>query len=119
RVQLGTGLGRVGALLTGICDGRFGHRVGSSKQKGPRRSEASRACGCLGARSDASLPGAKSEAEEVERIHCAAMLPEHEMIELIAGVAGLGDGVVVGIGDDAAVLDGGLVVSTDMLVEGV
>ena len=41
------------------------------------------------------------------------------MIELIAGVAGLGDGVVVGIGDDAAVLDGGLVVSTDMLVEGV
>ena len=47
------------------------------------------------------------------------MLPEHELIELIAKVAGSGDGVVVGIGDDAAVLEGGLVVSTDMLVEGV
>ena len=41
------------------------------------------------------------------------------MIGLIAEVAGVGDGVVVGIGDDAAVLEGGLVVSTDMLVEGV
>lgn len=41
------------------------------------------------------------------------------MIGLIAEVAGLGDGVVVGVGDDAAVLEGGLVVSTDMLVEGV
>jgi thiamine-monophosphate kinase len=41
------------------------------------------------------------------------------MVGLIAEVAGLGDGVVVGIGDDAAVLEGGLVVSTDMLVEGV
>ena len=47
------------------------------------------------------------------------MLPEHELIELIAAVAGSGDGVQVGIGDDAAVLAGGLVVSTDMLVEGV
>ncbi len=47
------------------------------------------------------------------------MLPEHELIELIAKVAGAGDGVVVGIGDDAAVLEGGLVVSTDMLIEGV
>jgi thiamine-monophosphate kinase len=47
------------------------------------------------------------------------MLPEHELIELIARVAGAGDGVAVGIGDDAAVLEGGLVVSTDMLVEGV
>jgi thiamine-monophosphate kinase len=41
------------------------------------------------------------------------------MIGLIAEVAGSGDAVVVGIGDDAAVLDGGLVVSTDMLIEGV
>ena len=47
------------------------------------------------------------------------MLPEHELIGLIAQVAGAGDAVVVGIGDDAAVLDGGLVVSTVMVVEGV
>jgi thiamine-monophosphate kinase len=73
----------------------------------------------FGARSDSSLPGGKSEAEEVERIHCAAMLPEHELIKLIATVAGSGDDVLLGIGDDAAVLRGGLVVSADMLVEGV
>jgi thiamine-monophosphate kinase len=73
----------------------------------------------FGARSDSSLPGGKSEAEEGERIHCAAMLPEHELIELIAAVAGSGDDVVLGIGDDAAVLRDGLVVSADMLVEGV
>ncbi len=45
------------------------------------------------------------------------MLPEHELIALIANVAGGGDEVVVGIGDDAAVLAGGLVVSSDMLVD--
>ena len=43
------------------------------------------------------------------------MLPEHELIALIANVAGVGDDVVVGIGDDAAVLAGGLVVSSDRL----
>src|SRR4051812_43411268 len=47
------------------------------------------------------------------------MLPEDELIGLLARVAGRSSGVTVGIGDDAAVLDDGLVVSTDMLVEGV
>jgi thiamine-monophosphate kinase len=40
------------------------------------------------------------------------MLSEREMLELLASVA-------VGIGDDAAVLAGGLVLASDMLVEGV
>lgn len=47
------------------------------------------------------------------------MLPEDVVIGLLAGVAGHGSGVSVGIGDDAAVLDGGVVISADMLVEGV
>ena len=47
------------------------------------------------------------------------MLPEDELVERIRAVAGTGDGVVVGIGDDAAVLDGGFVVCCDMLVDGV
>jgi len=47
------------------------------------------------------------------------MLPEDELLERIRAVAGTGDGLVVGIGDDAAVLDGGLVVCCDMLVDGV
>src|SRR5262249_24730423 len=47
------------------------------------------------------------------------MLPEDEMVERIRVVAGRGDGVLVGIGDDAAVLEDGLVVSSDMLVDGV
>jgi thiamine-monophosphate kinase len=47
------------------------------------------------------------------------MLPEDELIGLLARVAGHSSGITVGIGDDAAVLDGGLVVATDMLVEGV
>jgi thiamine-monophosphate kinase len=47
------------------------------------------------------------------------MLPEDELIELISRVAGTGDGVLSGIGDDAAVLEGGLVVCCDMLVDGV
>ena len=51
--------------------------------------------------------------------YIAAMLPEDDLVERIAAVAGLGDGVVVGIGDDAAVLKGGLVVCSDMLVDGV
>ena len=41
------------------------------------------------------------------------------MVERIRAVAGVGDGVLVGIGDDAAVLEDGLVVSSDMLVDGV
>jgi thiamine-monophosphate kinase len=41
------------------------------------------------------------------------------MVERIRSVAGQGDGVLVGIGDDAAVLEDGLVVSSDMLVDGV
>jgi thiamine-monophosphate kinase len=41
------------------------------------------------------------------------------MVERIRAVAGQGDGVLVGIGDDAAVLEDGLVVSADMLVDGV
>jgi len=41
------------------------------------------------------------------------------MIDLLARVAGRGAGVTVGIGDDAAVLEGGLVASTDVLVDGV
>jgi thiamine-monophosphate kinase len=47
------------------------------------------------------------------------MLSEDELTRLVARVAGRGDGVLVGIGDDAAVLEHGLVVSTDLLVEGV
>jgi thiamine-monophosphate kinase len=47
------------------------------------------------------------------------MVPEHDIVQRIAAVAGSGDGVDVGIGDDAAVLEGGLVVCADMLVEGV
>jgi thiamine-monophosphate kinase len=47
------------------------------------------------------------------------MLSEQQLVELIARVAGSGDGVPVGIGDDAAVLDDGMVISCDMLVAGV
>ena len=47
------------------------------------------------------------------------MLPEDDQVELIAQVAGAGPGVLVGIGDDAAVLAGGVLVSSDMLVDGV
>jgi thiamine-monophosphate kinase len=49
------------------------------------------------------------------------MLPEDEAIAAVARAlgGGAGPGVVVGTGDDAAVLEGGLVVSTDMLVDGV
>ena len=48
------------------------------------------------------------------------MLSEDDLVAAIAAAAGAaGRGVAVGIGDDACVLDGGLVVSTDMLVEGV
>jgi thiamine-monophosphate kinase len=47
------------------------------------------------------------------------MLSEQQLVELIARVAGSGDEVATGIGDDAAVLDDGTVVSCDMLVEGV
>ena len=48
------------------------------------------------------------------------MLSEDDLVAAIAAVAGdAGRGVEVGIGDDAAVLAGGLVVSTDMLVDGV
>jgi thiamine-monophosphate kinase len=47
------------------------------------------------------------------------MLPEDALIELVARAAGSGRDVLVGVGDDAAVLAGGLVVSTDVLVEGV
>ncbi len=47
------------------------------------------------------------------------MLSEQQLVELIARVAGSGDEVSTGIGDDAAVLDDGTVVSCDMLVAGV
>jgi thiamine-monophosphate kinase len=48
------------------------------------------------------------------------MLPEEALVSAIArAVGGPFGGVVVGIGDDAAVLDDGTVVSTDILVEGV
>jgi thiamine-monophosphate kinase len=47
------------------------------------------------------------------------MLSEDELIGLLARVAGQGSGITVGIGDDATVLDDGLVVATDMLVEDV
>jgi thiamine-monophosphate kinase len=47
------------------------------------------------------------------------MLPEDELIGLLARVAGHSPGLTVGIGDDAAVIDGGLVVATDILIEGV
>ncbi len=48
------------------------------------------------------------------------MLSEDDLVAAIAAAAGAaGRGVAVGIGDDACVLDGGLVVSTDMLVAGV
>ncbi len=48
------------------------------------------------------------------------MLPEDALVSAIAAaVGGPSGGVVLGIGDDAAVLDDGTVVSTDMLVEGV
>lgn len=47
------------------------------------------------------------------------MLSEQRLVELISAVAGSGDEITIGIGDDAAVLDGGIVVSCDMLVEGV
>lgn len=47
------------------------------------------------------------------------MLSEQQLIELISGVARSGDPVATGIGDDAAVLDDGTVLSCDMLVEGV
>jgi thiamine-monophosphate kinase len=48
------------------------------------------------------------------------MLPEEALVSAIArAVGGPFGGVVVGIGDDAAVLDDGTVASTDILVEGV
>jgi len=47
------------------------------------------------------------------------MLSEQQLVELISRVAGTGDDIATGIGDDAAVLDDGTVVSCDMLVEGV
>jgi thiamine-monophosphate kinase len=47
------------------------------------------------------------------------MLSEQQLVELIQRVAGSGDQIATGIGDDAAVLDDGTVVSCDMLVEGV
>jgi thiamine-monophosphate kinase len=49
-----------------------------------------------------------------------AMLAEDDLVAAIAAIAGTpGGGVDVGIGDDAAVLTGGLVVAADMLVDGV
>jgi thiamine-monophosphate kinase len=48
------------------------------------------------------------------------MLPEEALVSAIARAVGEpSGGVVLGIGDDAAVLDDGTVVSADMLVEGV
>jgi len=48
------------------------------------------------------------------------MLSEDDLVAVIAAVAGAGGaGVDVGIGDDAAVLAGGIVASTDILVDGV
>jgi thiamine-monophosphate kinase len=48
------------------------------------------------------------------------MLSEDDLVAAIAAVAGGGGaGVTVGIGDDAAVLAGGIVASTDILVDGV
>ena len=48
------------------------------------------------------------------------MLSEDDLVAVIAAVAGAeGAGVDVGIGDDAAVLAGGIVASTDLLVDGV
>jgi thiamine-monophosphate kinase len=48
------------------------------------------------------------------------MLPEDSLVSAIARAVGEPTGgVVIGIGDDAAVLDDGTVVSADMLVEGV
>ena len=48
------------------------------------------------------------------------MLPEEALVSAIAAAVGEPSGdVVLGIGDDAAVLDDGTVVSTDILVEGV
>lgn len=47
------------------------------------------------------------------------MLSEGELVELIRRVAGSGDDIATGIGDDAAVLRDGTVASCDMLVEGV
>lgn len=48
------------------------------------------------------------------------MLPEDVLVSAIARAVGEpSGGVVLGIGDDAAVLDDGTVVSTDILVEGV
>ncbi len=48
------------------------------------------------------------------------MLSEDDLVAVIAAVAGGGGaGVDVGIGDDAAVLAGGIVASTDILVDGV
>jgi len=48
------------------------------------------------------------------------MLPEEALVSAIArAVGGPSGGVVLGIGDDAAVLDDGTVLSTDILVDGV
>ena len=47
------------------------------------------------------------------------MLPEDELVELIRAVAGSSRDLLMGIGDDAAVLAGGLVASTDILIEDV
>jgi len=48
------------------------------------------------------------------------MLPEEALVSAIAAAVGGPSGnVVLGIGDDAAVLDDGTVISTDILVEGV
>jgi thiamine-monophosphate kinase len=47
------------------------------------------------------------------------MLAEDAMVERIARLAGGDPRVAVGIGDDAAVLGGGIVLSTDMHVDGV
>jgi thiamine-monophosphate kinase len=47
------------------------------------------------------------------------MLSEQQLLELISSVAGSGDEIATGIGDDAAVLADGTVICCDMLVEGV
>jgi len=63
--------------------------------------------------------GSENAKPKKQRRYIAAMLPEDDQVELIAQVAGGGPGVLIGIGDDAAVLAGGVLVSSDMLVDGV
>ena len=96
-----------------------GHASWVLQQKRPPSPEASDLASSRLARCQMPPPGWANAKPKKQRRYIAAMLPEDDQVELIAQVAGAGPGVLVGIGDDAAVLAGGVLVSSDMLVDGV